>query len=224
MNQNRSRYFKYAIGEIVLVVVGILIALSISNWNETRKEKNFELDILAEIYQNLELDSIALTHIHGAYLKASNSFLKIKSTTNKTMIQDSLKWWLGDFIQFERFRPINSAYEVLKSKNLGIVSDPDLRLNITTYYDNNVKWILQSLTDVEKSFNNDWVPEIKTEFMDFKFKDFATPRNPIKWISKEESMVQINLFNDNREGVFVPLNEGLMLLFKIRAAINSELK
>ena len=32
-----SRYFKYAIGEIVLVVIGILIALSINNWNDQRK-------------------------------------------------------------------------------------------------------------------------------------------------------------------------------------------
>ena len=35
-----GRYFKYAIGEIILVVIGILIALSINNWNEKRKEQN----------------------------------------------------------------------------------------------------------------------------------------------------------------------------------------
>jgi hypothetical protein len=39
---NTTKYLKYAIGEIVLVVIGILIALSINNWNEKRKEnKNF---------------------------------------------------------------------------------------------------------------------------------------------------------------------------------------
>ena len=38
MEQNKTgKYFKYAIGEIVLVVIGILIALSINNWNEERK-------------------------------------------------------------------------------------------------------------------------------------------------------------------------------------------
>ncbi len=40
MEQNKTgKYFKYAIGEIVLVVIGILIAISINNWNEHRKER-----------------------------------------------------------------------------------------------------------------------------------------------------------------------------------------
>ncbi len=37
-----NRYFKYAIGEIILVVIGILIALQINNWNQSQKEKNIE--------------------------------------------------------------------------------------------------------------------------------------------------------------------------------------
>lgn len=54
---NSSRYLKYAIGEIFLVVVGILIALSINNWNEQRKEyKKEKLTIIIlseEIEKNL---------------------------------------------------------------------------------------------------------------------------------------------------------------------------
>ncbi|NNC44454.1 MAG: hypothetical protein HKN99_01055 [Winogradskyella sp.] len=43
MEQNKTgKYFKYAIGEIILVVIGILIALQINNWNEQRKEKQQE--------------------------------------------------------------------------------------------------------------------------------------------------------------------------------------
>jgi hypothetical protein len=50
MEKNKTgKYLKYALGEIVLVVIGILIALSINNWNENRKEINIENKILLEI-------------------------------------------------------------------------------------------------------------------------------------------------------------------------------
>jgi hypothetical protein len=46
MENKTGKYFKYAIGEIILVVIGILIALSINNWNENRKLKSSELKML----------------------------------------------------------------------------------------------------------------------------------------------------------------------------------
>jgi len=50
MEKNKiGRYFKYAIGEIVLVVIGILIALQINNWNEQRKESSKEQAILKRL-------------------------------------------------------------------------------------------------------------------------------------------------------------------------------
>ena len=49
-----GKYFKYAIGEIILVVIGILIALSINNWNETKKERKLETKVLNELLTSLE--------------------------------------------------------------------------------------------------------------------------------------------------------------------------
>ena len=50
MEQNKTgKYFKYAIGEIVLVVIGILIALSINNWNEQPKQDNQEYYLLVQM-------------------------------------------------------------------------------------------------------------------------------------------------------------------------------
>jgi len=55
MEQNKTgKYFKYAVGEIVLVVIGILIALSINNWNEYRKERIEEQKILQNILFDFE--------------------------------------------------------------------------------------------------------------------------------------------------------------------------
>jgi len=52
-----GKYFKYAIGEIVLVVIGILIALQINNWNEDRKKDELSKDYLLQLKQDLSLDT-----------------------------------------------------------------------------------------------------------------------------------------------------------------------
>jgi uncharacterized membrane protein YidH (DUF202 family) len=53
---NTGKYFKYAIGEIVLVVIGILMALSINNWNETRKlerkKQELVLNLIVDFQEN----------------------------------------------------------------------------------------------------------------------------------------------------------------------------
>ena len=54
MENKTSKYFKYAIGEIVLVVIGILIALTINNWNENAKKSNEEDILIRQINYDLE--------------------------------------------------------------------------------------------------------------------------------------------------------------------------
>jgi len=57
MEKNKTgKYLKYAIGEIVLVVIGILIALSINNWNENKKSENQLNNIYNEVESNLKSD------------------------------------------------------------------------------------------------------------------------------------------------------------------------
>ncbi|WP_282042683.1 DUF6090 family protein [Winogradskyella flava] len=57
MEKNKTRkYFKYAFGEIILVVIGILIALQINNWNENRKNKITEADYYCRILDDFELN------------------------------------------------------------------------------------------------------------------------------------------------------------------------
>ena len=65
------KYMRYAIGEIVLVVIGILIALSINNWNEERIKTNREKEIIKIIYDELE------SNAHFINLKSNSIDLKI---------------------------------------------------------------------------------------------------------------------------------------------------
>ena len=60
MQNKTSKYFKYAIGEIILVVIGILIALQINNWNENRKELYNEAKILKTLNDEFSENKITL--------------------------------------------------------------------------------------------------------------------------------------------------------------------
>ncbi len=53
-----SKYFKYAIGEIILVVIGILIALQINNWNEGRKQKMQIHTNILSIAKDIAIDTL----------------------------------------------------------------------------------------------------------------------------------------------------------------------
>lgn len=64
LTQNKvTRYLAYAIGEIFLVVIGILIALQVNNWNESRKESARERELLIYALENIKTDSLSLDSI-----------------------------------------------------------------------------------------------------------------------------------------------------------------
>ena len=73
-----TKYLKYAIGEIILVVIGILIALSINNWNEERKDRIREQSIL----KNLQIDFKSnINNVDKTY----NSFLEAYEASAKLL-------------------------------------------------------------------------------------------------------------------------------------------
>ncbi len=72
MENKTGKYFKYAIGEIILVVIGILIALQINNWNEDRKSLRAEKEILTNLYDNLGVDSIQFVYYKVQFQQVDN--------------------------------------------------------------------------------------------------------------------------------------------------------
>jgi hypothetical protein len=57
----------YALGEILLVVLGILIALQINNWNEVRKAKEQEQQLIVKILRDLQIDSSLIENTLAQY-------------------------------------------------------------------------------------------------------------------------------------------------------------
>ena len=73
MEQNKIRtYLLYAVGEILLVVIGILIALQINNWNEQRKEKQQEEIYLESLHQEMIQDTVRINRYIDQFTTSLN--------------------------------------------------------------------------------------------------------------------------------------------------------
>lgn len=137
MEKNKSaRYLKYAIGEIILVVVGILIALQINNWNENNKIRVYELTMLQEIRDALETDTENLSGRISYLKRILNSFnsLALKKN-NPSNSADSLLPHLRNVAAYGIVFNINSSpYEAIKSGGLDKISNAPIRNELSNLY------------------------------------------------------------------------------------------
>ncbi|MGB5646716.1 MAG: DUF6090 family protein, partial [Muriicola sp.] len=218
-NNKTAKYLAYAIGEIVLVVLGILIALQLNNHNEILKSKKFEQEIIFLINQNLEQDSIALSaRLFEAKLANHYTDSLLAQVANKNYA-DNLNEWMGKIICFERFQSQSSAFEVLKAKGIENVTDNQLQLELISYYDEYLFSLYKSLEDVEYSFKTDWIPVLKTQFLDFKWRGYSVPIDSKSFFEDKSNIVLFKLFRDNRDGEIEQMEANLKKIAEIRKQI-----
>ena len=139
MEQNKTgKYLKYAIGEIVLVVIGILIALSINNWNENRKSNLKETQILNEIANSINSDLELYEKIFDYRLdikkQGIDSLLLLIGENNP--IEDGVFIRLLYRSSTEITVTYDSGpYDALKSSGFDIIRNDSLRAKIINAYE-----------------------------------------------------------------------------------------
>jgi len=138
-----GKYIKYAVGEIVLVMIGILLALQINNWNEVRKTSKKEVanlkSLKSEMITSLEELKLDQSRILTYYESTINVHKYIQS---KPVLVDSMYIDFFNIIQFSYFFPKTSTYETFKSGNLELIKSDSLRMLITDVYESGYQRIL----------------------------------------------------------------------------------
>jgi hypothetical protein len=134
-----GKYLLYAIGEILLVVIGILIALSVDNWNEERLERKEEIKYLSRLREDLKVDNAYFKRrIEDAnrFTALSEEFLQRLFEKQETLIEaDSIWGMFQDFDSSEMMTIQNSTFsEMLYAGKLELISDPVLKTLILEYY------------------------------------------------------------------------------------------
>ncbi|WP_282043421.1 DUF6090 family protein [Winogradskyella flava] len=139
LNENKfSKYLLYAIGEIVLVVIGILIALGINNWNEQQKIAKEETSMLKELKNSISQDIQQLNSLkmQGEEDIVSADIL-INWLDNKVIYNDTLANHFPIITrtgQSKIFRPQNSTFRVLESKGIDLITNDGLKNQILNLY------------------------------------------------------------------------------------------
>lgn len=133
------RYFLYAVGEIALVVIGILLALQIDTWNEEQKLKRKEVVYLKEIRSNLQEDLESATYWmarnrvkDSVITKCLLAILEAKSNLEAMMAINRNMPTLASFSPFSRNRV---AFDnMLSGETIAIISNDSLRNSLSSYY------------------------------------------------------------------------------------------
>ena len=130
------KYSRYAIGEIVLVVIGILIALQINNWNEKNKTEKLETKILKELQVNLRLDLEELQADISFMDEINRACLHIQEFLEQNQsLNDSMFKVFSILRVTPHFDPNKSGYQLLQSKGVEIISNDNLRNDISLLYE-----------------------------------------------------------------------------------------
>lgn len=140
----------YAIGEIVLVVIGILIALQINSWNEEREKKELEIEILSEIHANLKTDlTDHIGNINFIEGRLNASAILLKNLKYAEKFDDSIAPEISRIaIAAPHVNPIITGYKRMLSTDAEIISNDSVRVQISLIYENYYTWLLTILEEL----------------------------------------------------------------------------
>ena len=155
LTQNKfSKYLLYAIGEIILVVIGILIALQINTWNQDKKNRELERNILIEIEAtiNKNIDQLKST-VKGLEEMNQSGEIILNVWENKSPYSDTLSWhffrstWTGKgYVTGLSY----AGYENLKNIGFDLISNDSIKRDIIRMFERGIPRILGLFESTEE--------------------------------------------------------------------------
>lgn len=175
--KHTTKYIKYAIGEIVLVVIGILIALQVSDWSEQKRNKEIELLYYNRLLSDFDLDKALIQDLIEAAsvrIEVSKSILLELDSAQKDR-----RYFLNQFltaIRSDTYVPRDLTFkDLISSGNLRLINDVEIKNSLILYYaelDNKQEQIKQNRDEVIRG-----VFELINSSIDFGIQDYDYVNN-----------------------------------------------
>jgi len=182
MENKTGKYFKYAIGEIILVVIGILIALSINNWNTKENERELEIKYLNQIKSSLENSKLNLTERldrNKGILKSGElllEHLKDKKPLNDTITRLFIIPKYDHSIKLS-----TAAFENLKNDGLSLISNDSLKIAVIDIYEQEITLIQNTFANQMENYNTSIVDPFYNKHFELDYnKHFELDTKTIK--------------------------------------------
>ena len=220
-----GKYLTYAFGEIILVVIGILIAVQVNNWNIQRKQIEKEKEYLSEIKKNLSQDKLAIDNALAYNLKKDSCInqaiiLLALDIDNSERVFRFYKLF-NTLSNYVIFMPNNIAFKnMINAESIDLIRHDSLRKAISDYYQNEglLGWGTQENTkNVTRQFTDEVsrllvCKELASHFvgsdLDFKFQRASVNefhKDPMVMsklgIMKGNLLIQNDLLEGTREEV-----------------------
>ena len=207
MEKNKSgKYFKYAIGEIILVVIGILIALQINNWNENRKAELKEDSLFSNLVFDFESRLIELKEFNKAREVSTAAILKLNKiiASKDSRSQDSeIDGLLSKLINGFKFNEEFKMLEVVFSTGLiNDIKNQTLKRQLVEW-PQRVEEMLEEQRMHNNLIDNKWTPflaqylSIRDIYEKFDFRQYNLPKGvPATLVKDYDSLLTNPLFEN----------------------------
>lgn len=228
MNENKTnsstgasakagKYFKYAIGEIVLVVIGILIALQINNWNENRKSQKIEIQLLKNLRSSLQSD--IKNQINPNLENLTTDLRNIehikKFIKNNEVYHDSMNIKFNTLMYSKNNDYEITSYKALENQGLQIIKNDELKTKILKLYNTSYP----NLEFIISNFSNNLIAFYRPNMRElFLFLDNNKDKGYIP-----ENYTELRTNRDFKNNLIV-CTENLRTLFDATKAIKTEIE
>ena len=217
--------WKYALGEIVLIFMGISLAVAFDNWNQQRNKDESQLLILKEIRTDLEQDIALLnkSSVSTNQLMISVDYLE-KVLGSKASYQDTIASVLAKALTFPRIAFISAGYQTLKSTDITLIENQSLRRETVEYYEFMHPQVVQQMGDVEFEFKTYWTPWILENIIEFSYGQKAVPIDYNNLLRDPLLIRNFKISKDNNQWLYQGLQEAKEKVNALIQNIDKELE
>ena len=185
-----SKYLIYAIGEIILVVIGILIALQINNWNEQCKANQQESLLIRQLQLDVKSNLNKLVELNERLQINKQGIDSLIARINKKHYDLMVPIFLSQALRKSEFNNASSGYNLMQNGKASFISDEDILKSVLTIYENDFPDIIGRQNDMKNS-----IDFIRSNFINKLFKKADNKLN-----------IKFNEFDLVATDLFVPLD------------------